>query len=188
VVFGERVFDADAEKWELSQSFDWTMYATLDPLAMVLLDEVERVASKDDVILDFCCNVGRHLNEMARRGFTNLRGVDVMRSAILEAKAHFPALQNVDMVQSNVVDFFRGLEDDSVDWIYAHSATVELIHPAFDFAAEFARCARKGVIMLLDENGHKYPRFYRWKFRRAGLAVEKRTRVSDRLALLTLSK
>ena len=110
-----------------------------------------------------------------------------MRSAVVQAKEHFPRLEDVKLVHANVVDYFRTLDDKTFDWIYAHTATVELIHPAFDFASAFSRSVRKGVVMLLDEHGHKYPRFYRWKFARAGLAIRSEKSLGNGIVLLTLT-
>lgn len=46
-------------------------------------------ASPDDRILDLCCGQGRHVQELARRGFKNLTGVDRSHYLIARAKRVF---------------------------------------------------------------------------------------------------
>lgn len=188
VYVGRDIIVREAEPWRRAIHHDWSLYRTVDEPARVLLSEVERVARKDDRVLDICCNVGRHLNFLASRGFTNLVGFDVMESAIARAPIEFPLLRGVEMVASNALDFYSSTPEASFDWAYTHSATIELVHPSFRFEREIFRTVRKGAILLIDPKGHRYPRFYRHLFQAAGFLVDSAHPVGDRLELFVLRK
>ncbi len=188
---GATVFEADARPWidESVNKVEW--YSRLDDLATELLREVQRVAAPDDDILDICCNVGRHLNELSLSGYKSLMGFDIMRPAIEQSKIVFPSLAESRIEHARADEFLSGLPSGSIDWAYSHTATVELIHPWFRIHRELFRIIRPGggLVFLLNETGHNYPREWRWLFRRAGFFEERyrtlSTRKGHELALIT---
>ncbi len=183
VNIGSRVFEADAQPWmnEAVNKVEW--YTEIDALAVELLAEVRRVSSPDQDVLDICCNVGRHLNHLSEHGYQSLTGFDIMRPAIDQAKTVFPALAGARLHLARADEFLSCLPTGSIDWAYTHTATVELIHPWFRIHSELFRAIRPGggVVFLLNETGHSYPRHWRFLFRQSGF-------IEERYRQLTTSK
>lgn len=188
ILVGKRIVEAEAEPWRDAINHDWTLYRNIDPPAQILLDELVRVASQDDRILDICCNVGRHLNFLANNGFERLTGFDVMKSAIEQAPIEFPALRQVHLVSASAPEFFDTCPDDAFDWAYTHSATLELMHPSFQVEREVFRVVTKGAVLLLNPTGHKYPRRYDVRFRQAGFRIHSVTELNSGLVMFNLRK
>lgn len=188
IVFGKRIVEVEARPWRDAISHDWTLYRRVDGTAQILLDELTRVTSKEDRILDICCNVGRHLNYLANDGYGNLTGFDVMKSAIERAPLEFPSLQRARLVHASAPEFFNSCPDEAFDWAFTHSATIELMHPSFRIEQEIFRTVSKGAILLLNPSGHKYPRRFDVRFDRAGFCTESATEVSPGLVLFILRK
>lgn len=172
---GRQVFEADARPWvdERVNRVEW--YLQLDSLAAALLEEVRRVSSPEQDVLDICCNVGRHLNHLHEHGYQSLTGFDIMEPAIRQSTTAFPGLKQARLELARADVFLPTLGNDSVDWAYTHTATVELIHPWLRIHRELFRIVRPGggVVFLLNETGHTYPRYWRFLFRRAGFVEER---------------
>lgn len=172
---GRKVFEADARPWvdQAVNKVEW--YLKLDSLAIALLEEVRRVSSPEQDVLDICCNVGRHLNYLHEHGYASLVGFDIMEPAIRQSTTTFPGLNRATLVPARADEYLPALSDGSVDCAYTHTATVELIHPWLRIHRELFRIIRPGgyVVFLLNETGHTYPRHWRFLFRRAGFVEER---------------
>ena len=152
----------DAFVWSGAGHFRASFYSELGAGGTVLTDYVNATAKKSERILDVCCNQGRFLLDLRRKGFTDLYGFDIMGPAIelLKQSPDYDSKQ-ISVEQCLAQDYFKSKADNSFDWAITYSATIELIHPEFDIFAELKRTIRKGMILVLDEKGHSYPRFYR---------------------------
>ena len=166
----DAVLAADASMWKHEVYGGLDQYTELDSAVTRLLGEVELRAEADSMILDICCNVGRHLAYLHRRGFTNAVGFDVMPNAVAAACSVFPESPagNIQLARADI--YLDALPDDSVDIAYTHTATVELIHPSYRLAQVLYRVVKPEghCIFLLNERGHTYPRLWRYQFKRAG--------------------
>jgi len=145
-------------------------YVDLDDQALILLEYVDRYASDHQAaILDLGCNSGRHLNHLWELGYTNLTGVDGMGQALRVMGERFPRMKARAKIQHDLFQRFLSRQPDrSFDLVYSHGATVELVHPSFDLIRHLCRITRCHVILLIDENGHAYPRFWRYEFFKNG--------------------
>ena len=146
-------------------------FVKFDVPSQVLCEAVEKFVSAPDArVLDLGCNVGRHLNDLRKRGLTNLHGVDAMQAALnkmaeVYSETHKMARLKHDLFQSYLMD----QADRSFDIVYTHGATVELVHPSFDIVRHVCRVAQNYVILIQNEilpNG--YPRFWHHEFARHG--------------------
>jgi SAM-dependent methyltransferase len=148
-----------------------------------LCDAVERHAtSKDAPILDLGCNVGRHLDEMRRRGFTDLTGVDAMGAALERMAVEFPETARLARLRHDLFQqFLRRQPDASFDVLYSHGATVDLVHPSFDIVRHMCRVTRGHVVLILNEAYvQPYPRLWTYEFARNGFFLrEARRPVGD---------
>ena len=187
LVFGHKIHARQAKKWSSVGHYDWRAYVKADDFSDSLVRELARLAETDDSILDICCNVGRNLNALAECGYHELLGVDIMAEAISKAPEVFPVLQSARLTVSNAVDFLQALPPLSVDWAITQSATVELIHPSFRLHHELKRVVRKGLVLVIDERGHSYPRYWRYLLKRSGFEETHRRVLSSRLTLLSYS-
>jgi len=185
---GRKIVQAESRPWRDSISHDWTLYRQIDEPASILLETLREVSVKDDRVLDICCNVGRHLNYLAKNGYTRLTGFDVMASAIRQAPFEFPLLERANLVCANVTEFFDSCDDGAFEWAVTHSATLELIHPSFRVENEIFRTVTKGAVLLLNPKGHKYPRRFDIRLASAGFDLESVTRVGSSFDLFVVRK
>jgi SAM-dependent methyltransferase len=187
LVLGHKIHDRQAKKWSAVGHYDWRAYVEVDDFSDSLVRELDGLAEPDDSILDICCNVGRNLNSLADRGYHKLLGVDIMQEAISKAPELFPALHSARLSVGNAVDYLQALPPLSVDWAITQSATIELIHPSFRLHRELKRVVRKGLVLVIDERGHSYPRYWRYLLKRSGFKEIHRKALSNRLSLLSYS-
>jgi 2-polyprenyl-3-methyl-5-hydroxy-6-metoxy-1,4-benzoquinol methylase len=137
-------------------------YKLIDDDARVLLDYVQKHVDKDEKILDICCNQGRFLFNLQSNGYSNLYGFDIMRTAIdvIRKRTNYnPEIMHIEHCLAQ--DFFQEKANNEFDWAITYSATIELINPEFNIFKELSRTTRKGMILVINENDHTYPRFYR---------------------------
>jgi len=183
--WGSSIHTRQAEKWSQVGHYDWRSYVDLDQYSEALIDKIKELANIEDSILDICCNVGRNLNALSMSGFSHLYGVDIMEEAVRMAPKVFPALENASLSAGNATTYLENLSTQSIDWAITQSATVELLHPSFAIHRELRRVLRKGLIFVINERGHAYPRYWRLLFKRVGFREISRTQLSGDLSLLT---
>ena len=150
-------------------------YAKLQPSSYPLIDEIEsRASSRDASILELGCNCGRHLHALVERGFTDLCGVDVSRSALNYMDIAFPGLRSrVQLSHMTFQQFLSRTQDNAYDIVFSHGATVEFVHPSFPLVKHLTRIAKDYVLLVITENGPNYPRFWTYEFERAGFVLVK---------------
>lgn len=182
--FGHRIHQQQVEKWSKVGNYDWKHYVEMDDYSKALTESVAGRADANESILDICCNVGRNLNQLANLGFSHLQGVDIMGEAIERAPEIFPALRSASLTVGNLTDYLPSLPPKSVDWAITQSATVELIHPSFRIHRELERVVRRGLVFVISERGHAYPRYWRFLLQRSGFVELERRVLPGGLTLL----
>lgn len=178
IFLGSAIFKYDGGTWEDDTVHKPSWFYELDPVALLLLNEIKAYASPSHRILDVCCNVGRHLNALYEAGYTNLSGFDIMKPAVDQIPSLFPSIVSCDIRLGNIVDILPSYQSDSFDWAFTHSATIENVHPSFPVHKHLFNKVTHGCIFLLNVNGHLYPRNYRRLFEQAGFLT-----ISDKLIL-----
>lgn len=155
--------------WMQGSHYRPDFYKTLDVHGEKFINLITVNCRKDEKILDLCCNQGRFLLELSRRGYSRLFGFDIMSTAIKLLQAH-PDYNPQKITVENCLaqEYLKKSKDSFFDWAITYGATIELIHPEFDIFRELGRVVKKGLIFFIHENGHTYPRFYRYLIRRAG--------------------
>lgn len=176
--FWPRVVDASI--W-IDAKRDPTPFRAMTTGSHMLVDEVlAHAVSPNDRILDLGCNCGRHLAPLAEAGYRRLFGVDVNERAIEVMPDWFPVLRDVVTAKA---DFFQrylsNTIDGAFDIVFSRGATVELVHPSYPLVKELTRVANRHVILLIEENGHAYPRFWTHEFAREGFVLTKLLRPVD---------
>ena len=123
--------------------------------------------------MDICCNQGRHLKGLHNSGYKYLYGVDIMDDAINILKESKEYSEGGIFAESNIAQSYIKKQDDRFfDYAITYSATIELIHPGFKIFEELYRILKKGFIFVLNENGHSYPRFYRYQIKSSGFKIK----------------
>ena len=130
------------------------------------------ISNKNEKILDICCNRGRFLIELKKRGYKNLFGFDVMGPAIEKLKMHNAFDPDIFHIEHCLAqDYFKSKKEENFDWAMTYSATIELLHPQFDIFKELGRTVKKGMVLVLNEKGLPYPRFYRHLHKKNGFEI-----------------
>ena len=171
--------------WKEGEYYKTDFYSELDNGGRVFVDYIQKNSEKNDSILDICCNQGRFLFDLQSKGYKRLYGFDIMDSAIkvLENNtAYIPNLMHVEHCLAQ--DYFSNKENGQFDWAITYSATIELIHPEFDIFKELSRTVKKGMFLVLNENGHSYPRFYRFLHRANGFKIVSITPIFNECVLI----
>ena len=159
--------------------YDPQKFSRIDAVAEVLVDEVVAQAeSRNGRILDLGCNCGRFLDALLRQGFADLAGVDISQRALEYMATAFPDLAGkVEVTCASFQQYLTGCPDRSFDLVFSRGATVELVHPSFPVIRQLCRVTRECIILLFNENGHAYPRFWTYEFLRGGFILTKLQRM-----------
>ncbi len=125
---------------------------------------------KDAVILDLCCGQGRHVQELARRGFRNLYGVD--RSHYLISRGRRTAKRDGLKVSFSEGDARKlRFADSHFDFVYLGGNSFGYFESADDDIAvlqELRRILKPGGSLLIDftdgdyVRGNYQPRSWEW--------------------------
>jgi len=150
-------------------------YEVIPAHSQLLVDELLAIASAKEVsFLDLGCNSGRFLNALFEAGFRNLHGMDISAAAMKHMKDHNPDLfESSDVKLQTMQEYLLNADTDSIDIIYTHGATVELIPSSFPLVREICRVSRHYVVFYISESGHFYPRFWTNEFHRHGFELLK---------------
>ena len=181
----------DAEIWKNQDYYSAEKYEDVlgHSSESLYLEYLEKKIDPKDSIFDICCNQGRHLRALHRKGFKNLTGVDIMLDAInifKESKEYSEG--GIFAEYSLAQSFIQNAESSSFDYAITFSATIELIHPDLIFLRNFYRIVKKGFIFIINENGHSYPRFYRYQIISKSFKIRNCKRFSKDLTLLDCIK
>jgi len=147
---------------------------------------VKRI-NKNDSILDVCCNQGRFLFDLQSKRYKNLYGFDIMGTAIDTIKKredYNPKIMHIEHCLAQ--DYFQNKQKNQFDWAITYSATIELIHPEFNIFKELSRTVRKGMILVINERGHAYPRFYRLLHRIHGFKILETKSLDDKTLIYSI--
>lgn len=166
-----------------NDTFDWMKstnqrshenYKLIKKHEYSLIKEINNTINKNEKILDICCNQGRFIFELKRLGFISLYGFDIMEKAISHLKSNDNYDKNIINVELSLAqDYFKDKPNNFYDWAITYSATIELIHPEFDIFKTLSQKIKKGLIFVLNEKEHTYPRFYRYLIKRNGFNIVK---------------
>lgn len=177
--------NSDSDIWKNEDHYKSDFYSNLDTNGQLFIDYVIHNTDIQDKILDVCCNQGRFLLELQRKGYLSLYGFDIMKNAVLSLRNNPQFLPQVINVEHTLAqEYFKNKKDNIYDWAITYSATIELINPEFDIFFELGRTVKKGMFLVLNENGHSYPRFYRLLHRMHGFKVCSIIKIDDDLVLI----
>ena len=175
----------DADLWRTEGHYNSDFYLELDSKAQKFIDYVAQNTQSKDKVLDVCCNQGRFLLELQRNKYSALYGFDIMGSAIKKLKNHPEYLPQVINIEHTLAqEYFKNKDDDFFDWAITYTATIELINPKFDIFFELSRTVKKGMFLVINENGHAYPRFYRLLHRMHGFEICSVSQLYDKAVLI----
>lgn len=155
-------------------------FIQMDELSEKILETIIKCSNKDDKILDICCNVGRVLNALSVRGYKNLYGFDINATAIEESKKVFPLLNNANLKADYAENYLNSVKNKEFDITFSLGASLELIPSQFSLIYHISRITKKYHICLINENGHAYPRFWKFEFKKYFSFVEYSSYGKDR--------
>ena len=172
-LYDEEKSKKDAEKWKSQRFYKIEQFSKIQ--GVVQKKFIKTILNSIDIeesILDICCNQGRHLKFLHKKGYRNLAGFDVMEAAIENLKMSQEYLNGGIYAESNLAqDYIKNASNLKYDYAITFGATIELIHPGFKIFEELKRILKKGFIFVINENGHTYPRFYRYQIESSGFEI-----------------
>jgi len=176
----KKKYKRDALIWQSEKHYSADQYLTLDAPSNEFITYVIECTNKTDTILDLCCNQGRFLKKLDSVGYNSLHGVDIMCPAIDLLLSYKPIHSDAIAAECDYIqDYLPRVPDNAVDYAITYSATIELLNPCFNIYRELSRICRKGFIFALNEDGHSYPRFYRYLPLRYGFKTIKISKLSS---------
>ncbi len=149
-------------------------FIEINNLAKIFLKILTKYCKKHDEILDICCNTGRILNQLKLKKYVNLNGFDINDLAIKKSKKIFKNLKNVNMKSSSAELFLERAKKNSYDVTYTLGASLELLPPTYNVIKNIHRITKKYFICLIDVDGHSYPRFWDYEFKKVGFETIER--------------
>ncbi len=154
----------------------YSNYINMDKDVQCLMDEVVRCTKDRDArIFDIGCNVGRCLNYLQNKGYTNLYGVDVGEFAIKAIPNTFPHLKDSAHIELKTTqEFLLGTEDRFFSTTYTMGATVELMPSSFPLIKEITRVTSEYVCFMIFYSGHSFPRFWEYEFQKYSFILVKK--------------
>jgi SAM-dependent methyltransferase len=170
---------------------NYNHYLSLDYKSNLLIKIIKKYSSsKNNKILDLGCNIGRHLNSLKIAGYNNLYGVDIGKIPINKSQKIFLNLKKVNMECSSFENYIYKTKNNFFDIIYTHGATIEMVKPTFPLIFQLSRILSSFgyLILLIEENGHAYPRFWRYEFKKHNLKFVYCKNVIDGQTLFVLRK
>ena len=171
----------EAEEWRdaaIGKGRDPSHFVKIDNEEHIFMDEVVACTPKlNDPVLDLGCNCGRFLNCLRERDYTNLHGVDISQAARDHMDVVFPELAKMVHFQRDTFQkYLSSQPDQSMETVFSHGATVELVHPSFPLIKHICRISRSSIIFMFSETDHSYPRFWEWEFNSHGFYLAKAQR------------
>jgi len=172
IFFLEKLFpQRDLAKWKhAKENKQWgtNLFAKMDRKGNIHLKEIVNLCkNKNSRILDLGCNQGRYLKALKKQGYKNLTGVDIGVEATNLAKKS-PALNKVLIVNESFYSFLSNTPDLDYEVTYSRGATLELVPSFLPIVREICRVTRYSVALLIQENGHSFPRFWEYEFNQSG--------------------
>ncbi len=154
-----------------------SLYVDLSPTSMPLIDEVIRRAGEEKQIriLDLGCNVGRHLNELHKKGIGDLYGVDVNKSCEEAMKKYFPELADeVACSWLSFEEYLPTVPDRQFDIIYTHGISIEHTSPSCNIEKHLCRITSKYIVLAnVSFNRGSYPRSWLKNIQKYGFSIVK---------------
>ena len=187
-------YDINLRYWHTANensNHAYNHYQTLDEKAKLLLEKVKKYSiNKDIKILDLGCNVGRHLNSLKKSGYNNLYGVDIGKMPVTKSKELFFNLKDANIDCASFENYLFNAKNNFFEIIYTHGATIELTKPTFPLISHISRVLKINgfLIILINENGHNYPRFWRYEFEKNNLILEYIEKLNENHTLFVLNK
>ena len=166
-------------------------YQELNDEAKLLLEKVKKYSfNKNIKILDLGCNVGRHLNSLKKHGYNNLYGIDIGKIPVKKSKKYFSNLKDANIECASFENYLYRTKNNFFEMIYTHGATIELTKPTFPLISQISRVLKNNgfFILLIDENGHSYPRFWRHEFAKNNLTLVYCKKLKGNHTLFALNK
>jgi len=167
-MYGESIFDKESRFWKnLSLDHCTETYDKLDGNKPVFLQKLCQKIGPHHSILELGCNTGAVLFALAEKGYSNLSGVEINAGAVAFARRRAKARQfPIEIFHHDFPGFFREHGTRRFDWAITYGATLELLHPAFDIFSVLGRVINQGVLLCLDPDAQKFPRWYDLLIRR----------------------
>ena len=162
-----------------NQKHDYTKYIHMSGSTNKFVNEIKNYSNSKDKLLDICCNVGRFLDDLNKGGFNDLYGFDINLKAINEMQKIFPNINHKKIKCATAEEYLSSVDDNFFDITYTYGATIELIHPSFPLIKQISRITKKYFICNISENGHAYPRFWRYEFKKNKFKIVKSTLSKD---------
>jgi len=180
----------EALYWKNSENtgHGYSNFIKMDELTLLLKKEIGIYAEKNDKILDICCSVGRILNSLREDNFFNLYGFDINKIAIDQCKKIFPKLKDAVLTCSSAEEYLSSRANNEFDITFSMSASLELIPSHYPIIREISRVTKKYYICLINENGHAYPRFWRYEFKKNCFTIFKCYKANNSLTMFILKK
>jgi len=129
--------------------------------------------SKKSKIIELGCNVGRNLNYLSQRGYTNIYGIEISKNALEKMKEIYPEMgSSIEVFHSAIEDKIKKFEQDEFDVVFT-MAVLEHIHTDSEWVfEEIVRITKRYLITIEDEkciSWRHFPRNYRKIFEKLGL-------------------
>lgn len=144
-----------------------------DETSEFIADTISEYEGGSASVLELGCNVGRHLNLLCERGFSELYGIDISEAALDTMADHYPDLSSVvTTVCSPLETELPKMEDNAFDAVYSVAV---LMHIASDSEFVFEEIARvcSGTLITIEAEHPRKRRTENRVYRNYGRVFER---------------
>jgi len=161
----KRTLKQTQEFWNKAEGDNWNKYKEGIGKSKFFHNLIAFIPlSKHTRILELGCNVGRNLNYLRSKGFTNLTGIELNSEAVKNS------LKGFKIFNSSIEDYLRNFEN-KYDLIFTMAALEHLPQESEWIFAEMVKRA-KHIITIEDEHSLNkicFPRNYKKIFESLGM-------------------
>jgi SAM-dependent methyltransferase len=123
-----------------------------------LFEDVLQVVDKNASFLEIGCNAGRNLNYLYKKGFRDLAGIEINRTAINETlKNNFPELYNFgQFFVGSAAEEIKKISDKRYDVVFANAVLEHIPPKDISLFKDMVRVSKKYIVVLTTENSKVY--------------------------------
>ena len=144
-VENKKIFNNDSRIWKNQEVMKSKWFSKISkPDEKIFINYITKKISKEDYVLDMCCNQGRFLRYLNNNGYKNLYGFDIMEPAIkiLEESEEYKE-GNIKVECCLAQEYLLKCPDKFFDYVITFPAAIELIHPSFKIFDQISRITKK---------------------------------------------
>lgn len=149
------------KSWEESTNHDRLpeLFLKEDRSQRFMFDLLLEDINKEARILEIGSSCGRSLNFLYNRGYKQLEGIEISRSAVELMRKEFPNLSDIKVTVGDASKAIKDFQSNIYDIVFCHSVLANIPPSGNSLLANMVRVSKKFILTAESEHSHSsYPR------------------------------